>query len=94
MRRRTRAHLPTVLPRALTARDARVEVAFMLCGVCGHVSSYNAEVGVIICVHCRALEMCPSSLGTEQTLVKAACRSMLIDMAKRGKRLRSEHRRV
>jgi hypothetical protein len=48
---------------------------------CCKVSSYHAAVGLFICPICRAKEMNPSSLGTEDTLIRSANRSMLIDLA-------------
>ena len=48
---------------------------------CAHVARQHGEANMLVCVQCRVFEMAPDSLGTEATLVKAACRSMLVELA-------------
>ena len=48
---------------------------------CANISKQHGQVNMLICVKCRVSEMAPDCLGTESTLVRAACRSMLIELA-------------
>ena len=48
---------------------------------CAMVSSYHARTCIVVCVECRALEMAPDCLGTHETLLRSACRSMLVELA-------------
>ena len=48
---------------------------------CASISKHHGQVNMLICLRCRVSEMAPDCLGTEGTLVKAACRSMLVELA-------------
>jgi hypothetical protein len=48
---------------------------------CANISKHHGQVNMLICLKCRVSEMAPDCLGTVGTLVRAACRSMLIELA-------------
>ena len=47
---------------------------------CAQITVHQAKVGMMVCIQCRVLEMTEVSAGSTDTLRKAACRSMLLDL--------------
>ena len=49
--------------------------------VCGQLAKAQAQVGLMVCPHCRAEEASEVSCGTSQTLLRQACKSMLLELS-------------
>jgi len=48
---------------------------------CGQVASAHARTCMFVCLYCRAAEMTSYALGATDTLLRYACRGMLVELA-------------